>query len=434
MRHVLYVLFLSFSISHASYAQNLLTNPGFDRDLGGWTSFAAIRPPTSSAQASVRWDTSDASGSIASGSAALRTLAPAHMLIGEATLQQCVALPAGANFVNAGARVRTVRQWGGALQVRAEFSDAADCSAPTYGTSFFALPIAPGETSSQGAWLPVSAPALVPPGSKSLLFTFWASAGAGKLYGKAYIDADVDDAFVEVRSVETSTWIIPSVAHANGASGSFWKSDVILANPGLTEAVVFLRFLWHDIDGRYRLERAISIGPGRTVLVKDVLEDLFGLPSSSGDYFGGLLVRSTSSALVVRSETSTYVVAGGGFVGESLPASGPPDLIREAPRTLVPVREDPLSRTNLILVNATERPLTVDVKLFDAEGVQLGWAEVSLLPLGMTQIDRVVKKLGVDILSVGRLQLSTPMAGGAFAAYASVIDNTTNDPRAILPR
>ena len=34
----------------------------------------------------------------------------------------------------------------------------------------------------------------------------------------------------------------------------------------------------------------------------------------------------------------------------------------------------------------------------------------------------------------GRIVLSTPTANGAFAAYASAIDNVTNDPRTLLPR
>jgi hypothetical protein len=33
-----------------------------------------------------------------------------------------------------------------------------------------------------------------------------------------------------------------------------------------------------------------------------------------------------------------------------------------------------------------------------------------------------------------RALLSTSTVGGSFAAYASVIDATTNDPRTLLPR
>ncbi|HMM37061.1 MAG TPA: hypothetical protein PKA62_20340 [Thermoanaerobaculia bacterium] len=53
----------------------------------------------------------------------------------------------------------------------------------------------------------------------------------------------------------------------------------------------------------------------------------------------------------------------------------------------------------------------------------------------MTQLTRVVRALGVNgAVSGARLVLSTPTAGGAFAAYASVIDEKTSDPRTLLAR
>ena len=52
----------------------------------------------------------------------------------------------------------------------------------------------------------------------------------------------------------------------------------------------------------------------------------------------------------------------------------------------------------------------------------------------MTQLTRVAAILGVPTLDLGRLAVSTPTPGGLVAAYASVIDNVTNDPRTLLPR
>jgi len=53
----------------------------------------------------------------------------------------------------------------------------------------------------------------------------------------------------------------------------------------------------------------------------------------------------------------------------------------------------------------------------------------------MIQVSRVARELGASgDLNGARLDLSTPTIGGAFAAYASVIDNVTNDPRTLLPQ
>ena len=53
----------------------------------------------------------------------------------------------------------------------------------------------------------------------------------------------------------------------------------------------------------------------------------------------------------------------------------------------------------------------------------------------MTQVGRVIRELGIAVdTASARLVVSTPTVGGSVAAYASVIDNTTNDPRTLLAR
>ena len=53
----------------------------------------------------------------------------------------------------------------------------------------------------------------------------------------------------------------------------------------------------------------------------------------------------------------------------------------------------------------------------------------------MTQINRVVRDMGVSGSITGaRLVLSSSTPGAAFTAFASVIDEITNDPTAIEAR
>ena len=99
------------------------------------------------------------------------------------------------------------------------------------------------------------------------------------------------------------------------------------------------------------------------------------------------------------------------------------------------MREDGAFRTNLVLANAGEKELDVDVELVGSDGVGLGSRRYRLPALGMHQVTRVVRDLGVTVDVAGaRLVLSTPTAEGAFSAYVSVIDAATNDPRTILPQ
>jgi hypothetical protein len=89
-----------------------------------------------------------------------------------------------------------------------------------------------------------------------------------------------------------------------------------------------------------------------------------------------------------------------------------------------------------MLLNATAKPLDVDVKLMGADGRQRGAAQVHLEPLEMHQVNDAARELaeGAEINEDARLVLSTSTPNGAFTAAASRIDNGSNDPSALVPR
>ena len=181
----------------------------------------------------------------------------------------------------------------------------------------------------------------------------------------------------------------------------------------------------------------VTVAAGKTVTFVDVLGSVFGQSSAYGAlqiYAAYTSATAGGSSLVFLAETSTPGF--GGTFGQSVPAATAADLIRNGTdRSILAVREDGSFRTNLILANATEAALTVDVKLVGGDGTTLGTKSYPLQPLGMIQVSKVVRDLGVSTdLSGARLVLSTPTVPGTFAAYATVIDNVTNDPRTLLPR
>jgi len=228
----------------------------------------------------------------------------------------------------------------------------------------------------------------------------------------------------------SSTWIVPSSAHLAGTGGSFYTTDLVVANTGSSDASLTLKYLGHDVDGRDGSERTFSLAAGKSATYADLLSSLF-----PGADYGSIRLTSTSDALAAVALTSTPAASGGSF-GQSVPAFAARDWIRTgAPKSLVGVREDGAFRTNLVLANAEETELDVDVSLVGSDGVVLGSRRYRLPALGMRQVTRVVREVGVTVDVAGaRLVLSTPTADGAFSAYASVIDAATNDPRTILPR
>lgn len=232
-------------------------------------------------------------------------------------------------------------------------------------------------------------------------------------------------ALVGTAPAETYAWLLPSSARAQGA-GAFWTTDLAIRNAGTAAATATVKFLGHSGDGRGGPERSVALGPGEARRWTDVLGSLFGLDAD----WGPILVRSESSGLAVQGETSTP--GGGGTYGQSVPAFAPADLVGATPRSILGVRQDGSFRTNLMLANATEAAIDVDVALVGASGATLASTRVEVGPLSFAQRN-VANDIGVSGVSGATLVVSTPTAGGRFAAYASSIDQATGDPRTLLP-
>lgn len=228
----------------------------------------------------------------------------------------------------------------------------------------------------------------------------------------------------------TYTWILPSSARAAGAGDAFYTTGLVVSNPGAAAAWITLKFLGNGADGTGGVEKTLDVGPGATVAYADVLGSVFGLASA----FGAIRVTSNAPGLVIAAQTSTPGF--GGTFGQSVPAVASSDFGgASVARTIAGVREDASFRTNLFLANAGASSLTVDVSLLGPSGATLGTKRYDVPPLGMVQATRVVRDLGVTgDVPLARLVLATPTPGGAFAAYASVIDEKTNDPRTLLAR
>lgn len=240
---------------------------------------------------------------------------------------------------------------------------------------------------------------------------------------EAFLDRNVRDAGSLAR------WVVPSAARVGGIGGTSWRTSLAVVNPGTSPAGVEVRFLGHDADGRSGPAATLSLSPGEGRTYEDVLASLFGV----GDGWGALLVSSSEPGLVLLAQTATP--GSGGTYGHALPAFADADLVGPGrSRTIAGLREDGLFRTNLVLANATEAALDVDVALVADSGATLATRRYTLPPLGTAQATRVARELGVAGRVSGRLVLSTPTPGGALAAYAALVDESTGDPRTLLPR
>ncbi|MBZ5589692.1 MAG: hypothetical protein LAO05_14135 [Acidobacteriia bacterium] len=224
-----------------------------------------------------------------------------------------------------------------------------------------------------------------------------------------------------------STWV-PVASHVGGLNGSEWHTDVGVLNPGASTASV--EFLFHGASSVARM--TASVQPG----VQSTLVDAVGQLGASGSVAIEVL---SDQPVKVTSRTynqipPTAACLPGGTQGQDYPAvvwsNG---LVPFDTGYLAGLTENASYRCNIGLVNTGTEDATVVVELFDGAGTELTSYTVSLTPgqwaqetqpfknkARQTAMDRGYAKVGV-LLGTG---------SGVFA-FASVIDNITNDPTTV---
>lgn len=230
-----------------------------------------------------------------------------------------------------------------------------------------------------------------------------------------------------VPSSYAGTWILPSSARAAGTN-AFWTTDVTVTNSGSEAASVTLKFLGHDGAGASGPERTYDIPARATFTWPDVLASVFGRETD----WGPILVRATVTTLVAQGQTWTASPTGGSY-GQSVPALGAAEAVGTLQKTLSGVRQDARFRTNVVLANLKESAATVTLLALLPDGTTATSYTTAVGPLGFVQLN-LASHLGLASFVGGSLLVSTSTPGAQVAAYASVIDTATADPRTILAR
>lgn len=220
--------------------------------------------------------------------------------------------------------------------------------------------------------------------------------------------------------------------HVRGAQNSFFRADVTLYNPGPTAASVRVEF--HGIVGMGTspLEpRSISLAAKETGQYEDILVSFLALPLGSEAY-GQLRFTSDQPLVATQRVYSSAVFTAGGTVGSFMNAQPTEAALGAGQEAdLIGVSDgDSLTaafRTNILLLEVTGNPASVELTTFDSQGLMLGtpmaWA---VSPRGYHQINRVL--FGTAGSGTNRrLRLRVTGGTGRVIAFAAVIDNYTND-------
>ncbi|HVN33326.1 MAG TPA: hypothetical protein VMT45_15220 [Thermoanaerobaculaceae bacterium] len=222
-----------------------------------------------------------------------------------------------------------------------------------------------------------------------------------------------------------AVWI-PAAAHTSGFNQTTWRSDLGLLNPGTVAANVQLSF--------FGSTGVVS----DTVLVpagaQSILTDVVGQLGASGQ--GSIeIVADQSLKLTARTYNQSPPDAGcfpNGTQGQSFPVLTAGGGLGAGQSAHLPgLVQNADYRSNIGLVNTGEGTATVLVELFDGAGAKLAEYTVVLTHGQWAQENRPFeKKAGATSLDRGYARITVQSGSGVYA-FATVIDNVTNDPTTV---
>ena len=193
----------------------------------------------------------------------------------------------------------------------------------------------------------------------------------------------------------------------------------------------------------------IQVDPGATMALDDILTSFFGTGSDGTTALGVLEIRPLTT-------TQSNFSCGRSASRPSPPAApttprpparsastSRPSRSRSSSRrrrtdraktllSLQQIAQSTAYRTNFGIVEGAGEPANVLVHIFNNAGVEVAPAiPISLLP-GEHQQRNLLAENGIT-LTDGRFEVEVVSATGKVTAYASVIDNLTNDPLMVFP-
>lgn len=217
---------------------------------------------------------------------------------------------------------------------------------------------------------------------------------------------------------------IPAAAHTAGRFGSFWTTDVWIYQQGAN--VIHLWFNRMDQDNTANESVVVELDTP-VVELSDIVASVFGSEGvGSVHYLADGPVTVVSRTWTADPEGGSYgqTVPGVPVAAASFAGGGQGGTVRML------VDQQPATRANLGLVNASPVAISVLIEIFGADGQPLAGNSsftVELPAFGMTQVNDLLARLPAGERHGLIVRAGVTSDEGAVIAYLSEVDNTTND-------
>ena len=224
------------------------------------------------------------------------------------------------------------------------------------------------------------------------------------------------------------TLILPGVANTLGAHASRWRSDLSLRNPGsepIEVRVFFLRASSPN-DLSTALHHDFFLVAGETKEIRNVLGSEMSVSGT-----GALLVMTSrllfpnnpvGASVAASMRTATPNLFAPGDAGSSILPAEPTSAVRQVLSTF---RHEGVGekgvRGAVGAVNLTRSAQNLKVEFLDESGTVLGTQDWHLLALSTIQQMAPVR------MTPGSVRFTRTEGTGSFVAYATIVDNTTNE-------
>ncbi len=236
----------------------------------------------------------------------------------------------------------------------------------------------------------------------------------------------VSNAGLYRRACSGRTLLLPGAAHTIGVGGSEWRTDLDLLAIGNTLTTVHVGLHPWRTEGSAVAEKTLTLPPGRSLHLDDVLWSLFGRE-------GAATLTLTPVGGAITAQARTYAESPGGTYGQFIRAV-PEDAAASTGDEvwLVGLKQAASDqegyRSDLGLVNPSDLPVDLTVTVFNPQRTELGTRTYHLRPKESLQVTKVLTRVTMDEVPEAIARITTKTPNGRFLVYASVIDNRSNDP------
>ncbi|MGZ5444755.1 MAG: Ig-like domain-containing protein [Thermoanaerobaculia bacterium] len=236
------------------------------------------------------------------------------------------------------------------------------------------------------------------------------------------------------------TLIVPAVAHAQGI-GSPFRSDVRIVNVSFADIDYEISYTPSQTDGTQTGKKTtITIRAGDVLALDDIVAAWFGAGMLGEGGLGTIEIRPLTSdnPFDTFASSRTYALDAGGTLGQFIPALRANQFIGNIAQdalariSLQQVASSSAYRTNIGFVEGTGAPVSFVARLVDGGNNAIGQISRSLQPYGQFQ-SSLTNLFGNVELPDGRVEVEVTSPGGKVSAYASVLNNLTNDPLMVFP-